>query len=163
MRFCMSSGVDAEPALEELFLRLPGVAYVHDAVSPRLVQLSQGWPRLHFSLRASAVCFGRGAWERGSEGEWVGMPTFDVYRLRTTEARDSVCAPLGTGGRAASGLRWRSLSRAGWAALWAVELVEWIVMVVVVVVMVEAVTVVADHEAAAELRARLTPDGRERC
>jgi hypothetical protein len=47
----MSSGVVAEPVLAELFLRLPGAAYVHDAVSPRLVQLSQGWPRLHFSFR----------------------------------------------------------------------------------------------------------------
>jgi hypothetical protein len=55
MRFCMSSGVDAEPVLEELFLRLLGVAYVHDAVSPRLVQLSQGWPRLHFSLQVSVL------------------------------------------------------------------------------------------------------------
>jgi hypothetical protein len=54
MRFCMSSGVVAEPVLAELFLRLPGAAYVHDAVSPRLVQLSQGWPRLHFSLQMSA-------------------------------------------------------------------------------------------------------------
>jgi hypothetical protein len=50
----MSSGVVAEPVLAELFLRLPGAAYVHDAVSPRLVQLSQGWPRLHFSLQLSA-------------------------------------------------------------------------------------------------------------
>jgi hypothetical protein len=50
MRFCMSSGDVAELALAVLFLRLPGEAYVHDAVSPRLVQLSQGWPRLHFSL-----------------------------------------------------------------------------------------------------------------
>lgn len=50
MRFCMSSGDVAEPALDALFLRLPGVAYVHEAVSPRLVQLSQGWPRLHFNL-----------------------------------------------------------------------------------------------------------------
>lgn len=50
MRFCMSSGEVAVPALAALFLRLPGVAYVHDPVSPRLVQLSQGWPRLHFSF-----------------------------------------------------------------------------------------------------------------
>lgn len=50
MRFCMSFGVVAEPDEDELFLRLPGVAYVHDGVSPRLVQLSQGWPRLHFSF-----------------------------------------------------------------------------------------------------------------
>jgi hypothetical protein len=54
MRFCMSSGEVAVPALAALFLRLPGVAYVHDAVSPRLVQLSHGWPRLHFSLLLSA-------------------------------------------------------------------------------------------------------------
>ena len=54
MRFCMSSGEAVEPVLAALFLRLPGVAYVHDAVSPRLVQLSQGWPRLHFSLGQSA-------------------------------------------------------------------------------------------------------------
>ena len=54
MRFCMSSGDVAELALALLFLRLPGEAYVHDAVSPRLVQLSQGWPRLHFSLVSSA-------------------------------------------------------------------------------------------------------------
>lgn len=40
----------AEPVLDALFLRLPGVAYVHDGVSPRLVQLSHGWPRLHLSL-----------------------------------------------------------------------------------------------------------------
>jgi hypothetical protein len=53
MRFCMSSGEVAVPALAALFLRLPGVAYVHDPVSPRLVQLSQGWPRLHFSLSRS--------------------------------------------------------------------------------------------------------------
>jgi hypothetical protein len=51
----MSSGVVAEPVLDALFLRLPGVAYVHDAASPRFVQLSHGWPRLHFSLRASAL------------------------------------------------------------------------------------------------------------
>jgi hypothetical protein len=42
MRFCMSSGEVAVPALAALFLRLPGVAYVHDPASPRLVQLSQG-------------------------------------------------------------------------------------------------------------------------
>lgn len=54
MRFCISSGEVAEPVLEALFLRLPGVAYVHDPASPRLVQLSHGWPRLHFSLRESA-------------------------------------------------------------------------------------------------------------
>jgi hypothetical protein len=36
-------------------LRLPGVAYVHDPVSPRFVQLSQGWPRLHFSLPLLAL------------------------------------------------------------------------------------------------------------
>jgi hypothetical protein len=46
----MSSGEVAMPALAALFLRLPGVAYEHDAVSPRLVQLSHGCPRLHFSL-----------------------------------------------------------------------------------------------------------------
>jgi hypothetical protein len=50
MRFCMSSGDVAELALAVVFLRLPGEAYVHDTVSPRLVQLSQGWPRLHFSF-----------------------------------------------------------------------------------------------------------------
>lgn len=55
MRFCMSSGEALEPVLDALFLRLPGVAYVHDAVSPRLVQLSQGWPRLHLSLWQSAL------------------------------------------------------------------------------------------------------------
>lgn len=54
MRFCMSSGDVEEPELAVLFLRLPGVAYVHDAVSPRFVQLSQGWPRLHFNLLLSA-------------------------------------------------------------------------------------------------------------
>ena len=43
------------PVLDALFLRLPGDAYVHDAVSPRFVQLSHGWPRLHFSLRVSAL------------------------------------------------------------------------------------------------------------
>jgi hypothetical protein len=42
MRFCMSSGEVAVPALAALFLRVLGVAYVHDPVSPRLVQLSQG-------------------------------------------------------------------------------------------------------------------------
>lgn len=41
------------PALTEFFLRLPGEAYVHDAVSPRFVQLSQGCARLHFSLHSS--------------------------------------------------------------------------------------------------------------
>lgn len=50
MRFCMSSGEAAGPLLEALFLRLPGEAYVHDGASPRLVQLSQGWPRLHLSF-----------------------------------------------------------------------------------------------------------------
>lgn len=55
MRFCMSSGEVAVPALAALFLRLPGVAYVHDPVSPRLVQLSQGCPRLHFSLLLSEL------------------------------------------------------------------------------------------------------------
>lgn len=50
MRFCMSSGEVAVPALAALFLRLPGVAYVHDPTSPRFVQLSHGWPRLHFSF-----------------------------------------------------------------------------------------------------------------
>lgn len=55
MRFCMSSGEVAEPVLDALFLRLPGAAYVHDPVSPRLVQLSQGWPRLHLSLSQSAL------------------------------------------------------------------------------------------------------------
>lgn len=58
MRFCMSSGDVAVPALAALFLRAPGVAYVHDPVSPRFVQLSHGWPRLHFSLVESAS-FGR--------------------------------------------------------------------------------------------------------
>lgn len=38
------------PALTAFFLRLPGEAYVHDAVSPRFVQLSQGCARLHFSF-----------------------------------------------------------------------------------------------------------------
>lgn len=57
MRFCMSSGEAFEPVLEELFLRLPGVAYVHEPVSPRLTQLSHGWPRLHFSLRNQHSCF----------------------------------------------------------------------------------------------------------
>lgn len=42
------------PVVAALFLRVPGVAYPHDAVSPRLEQLSQGWPRLHFSLALSA-------------------------------------------------------------------------------------------------------------
>jgi hypothetical protein len=50
MRFCMSSGDVAVPELAALFLRLPGVAYVHDPASPLFVQLSHGWPRLHFSL-----------------------------------------------------------------------------------------------------------------
>jgi hypothetical protein len=57
MRFCMSSGEVAVPALAALFLRLPGVAYVHDVASPRLVQLSQGCPRLHFSLFPSVFAF----------------------------------------------------------------------------------------------------------
>jgi hypothetical protein len=51
MRFCMSSGEALEPVLEELFLRLPGEAYVHDPMSPRLMQLSHGCPRLHLSFR----------------------------------------------------------------------------------------------------------------
>ena len=68
MRFCMSSGDVAEPALDALFLRLPGVAYVHEAVSPRLVQLSQGWPRLHFNF----LCL-QGAQDRGTR-----------FRFRTT-------------------------------------------------------------------------------
>jgi len=42
MRFCMSSGEVVAPVLAALFLRLPGAAYVQDAVSPRLMQLSQG-------------------------------------------------------------------------------------------------------------------------
>lgn len=50
MRFCMSSGEVVALALAALFLRCPGVTYAHDAVSPRFVQLSQGWPRLHFSF-----------------------------------------------------------------------------------------------------------------
>jgi hypothetical protein len=80
MRFCMSSGVDAEPVLEELFLRLLGVAYVHDAVSPRLVQLSQGWPRLHFSLRCLQAPHDSGTrflfrttLNCGSGGEWPAL------------------------------------------------------------------------------------------
>jgi hypothetical protein len=55
MRFCMSSGEVAVPELAALFLRLPGVAYVHDPASPRFVQLSHGWPRLHFSLAILAL------------------------------------------------------------------------------------------------------------
>jgi len=50
MRFCMSSGEVVVPELAALFLRLPGVAYEHDSVSPRFVQLSHGWPRLHLSF-----------------------------------------------------------------------------------------------------------------
>lgn len=57
-----------EPVLEELFLRLPGVAYVHDPASPRLVQLSHGWPRLHLSFR----CL-QGPQDKGTR-----------FRLRTT-------------------------------------------------------------------------------
>jgi len=60
MRFCMSSGDVEEPELPVLFLRLPGVAYVHDAVSPRFVQLSQGWPRLHFNFRCLQAPHDRG-------------------------------------------------------------------------------------------------------
>lgn len=87
MRFCMSSGVVAEPVLDELFLRLLGVAYVHDAVSPRLVQLSQGWPRLHFSLQK------RQLW-MPIRGLCKGVPTCGVYRLHTRAERDSSCARL---------------------------------------------------------------------
>lgn len=50
IRFCMSSGDVIALLLDELFLRLPGVAYVQEALSPRLVQLSHGCPRLHLSL-----------------------------------------------------------------------------------------------------------------
>src|SRR5947209_2714724 len=50
--FCMSSGV---PPLEALllvpFLFVGGAAYVHDALSPRFMQLSHGFCRLHLSLR----------------------------------------------------------------------------------------------------------------
>lgn len=39
------------------FLRALGEAYTHEPVSPRLVQLSQGCPRLHFSLKQqSDIC-----------------------------------------------------------------------------------------------------------
>ena len=51
IRFCISSGVPFGPAAARLFLRLLGAAYVQEGESPRLVQLSQGCPRLHFSFR----------------------------------------------------------------------------------------------------------------
>jgi len=68
MRFCMSSGEAAVPVLAALFLRLPGEAYVHDGASPRLVQLSQGWPRLHFSLQRQYSS------HLGSEGSLLPVP-----------------------------------------------------------------------------------------
>jgi len=42
------------------FLRALGEAYTHEVVSPRLVQLSQGCPRLHFNF----LCL-QGPHERG--------------------------------------------------------------------------------------------------
>ena len=120
MRFCMSSGEDAEPAEARFFLRLPGVAYVHDDESPRLVQLSQGWPRLHFSLRSERQrrhrCMGKSDVEEEEEEEGEPQRTFGAYRVRRRAGSGCACGRREIAGLAATGPSWMKPSMGAWAS-----------------------------------------------
>lgn len=84
-------------ALTAFFFLLPGEAYVHDPVSPRLVQLSQGCARLHFNLPMSADTY---------QSVIDRVLTFCVGRARMTEVSDFASAQLGTEDLGAIDRRW---------------------------------------------------------